>query len=112
MKMPHAYSDVLQPMAITTDEEILHAQARRDEKEYLHTRGASALEGSEARRRDDSSARLGGATHMQSSTVAQRSAQSTSAASASAAAVEALGGSWATERPLTPAGQSSEQQSR
>jgi hypothetical protein len=48
---------------------------------------------------------------MQSSAVAQRNVQSTSAASASAAAVEALEGFWATG-PLTSGGLSSEQLNR
>jgi hypothetical protein len=48
---------------------------------------------------------------MQSSAVAQRNVQSTSAASASAAAVEALEGFWATE-PLTSGGLTSEQLNR
>lgn len=83
-------------------------EAKRDEKGYLHTREASGLADSEAHRRDDSLARLGGArTHRPSSAVAQRNAQSTSGASAWGAAAVALEGSWATE-PLTCGGPSSD----
>jgi hypothetical protein len=82
-------------------------EARRDEKEGLHTREASGLVGSEAHHGDDSPGRLEAAIHMPSSAVAQRNAQSTSACSAWVAAVGAQEGLWARE-PLMPAGQSSD----
>jgi hypothetical protein len=91
---------------MTAHEGIQRAQARRDEKEYLHTREASGLVDWEAHHRDDLSARWGVALHRPSSAVAQRNAQSTSAvfAWAAEAAVQVVL-ILATE-PLTFAGQS------
>lgn len=96
-------------MGIMASEGRMH-ETCRGQKEYLHTQGALALVDSEVRQRRDSFARWGDASpnRMQWSTVAQRNAQSKSAVSL-VAVVEAQEGSWATERPLTSAGQSSEQ---
>lgn len=96
-------------MGIMAGEGRMH-ETCRGQKEYLHTQGALALVDSEVRQRRDSFARWGDASpnRMQWSTVAQRNAQSKSAVSL-VAVVEAQEGSWATERPLTSAGQSSEQ---